>query len=966
MRIKPVEYLRYMILITCMFPIAEISGQYYNTGQDPSSISWKHIKTGKFDVIYPSGSDSLGIKFAGILDESYSCLTQLLPKGKLRIPVVIHNYSTRSNGYVAWAPRRMELYPAPDQNAIPGNQDRLLAIHETTHVMEMEALNTGFSGIMSFFLGEQFTGVLSAMLPFWYLEGNAVVSETLFSSSGRGRNPSFLQELKAIAVEHGNYSYDKILNGSFRNHVPDYYSSGSQMTAWAMAEYDPFIWNKVLSFTGQQPFTLNPVNISLRRNTGLTKKKLYEETFDTLQTLWTEDVKLTGETYTPVNIRAKEEYKNYYSPHKIGIDSIIAIKTSLSETPEIVLTSGGKEKILLHTGSIYPLQLSYGAGKVAWVESRPDLRWNNRDFMIIRVLDIKTGKTINISGKSRYLSAAISPDGSMIAAILNTPENVNKLVILDAVEGTAIISVQSPGNAAIQRPQWSADGKNITVIYLTEQGEGILAWSSDNKSWKILLSGDSNDIQSSFLRNDSLFFVSSGTGTDNILLKTPSEELFQLTHSRYGVKDVSFSKGVLLFSDYTVNGNDICTLNMPDNPDQIESKPDSLSFLTDRIDIQGIRETAPVNAAYHPESYSKTAHLFRFHSWMPFYADIDKIKSDPFSIRPGVTLMSQNILSTLVSTFSYEYSVDRRHLLHSGITWYGWYPVINARLDYGYSPSVIGASGVNIAPGMKFSGDISLPFYFSSGYFLHYLRITAYTDYSNNRYSAGDGTNDYGQTSITGRIYFSNYSRSAIRDIYPKWAQSIDLNRVFAPFDRDIFGSSIYIRTNFYFPGIFKNNGIRLRFENERQDQSRYIFGNRINSPRGFTAYPNGYSNITSDRLTFLSADYVFPVAYPDFNISSLIYLKRIRAGLFYDEARGEKNRYYVRNNQGGLELILYDESPLTFSSYGLQLLGDIHVLRIPFMISAGVEAAWRVQDKSPSISAIFNMDLYGFSIGRY
>jgi len=28
--------------------------------------------------------------------------------------------------------------------------------------------------------------------------------------------------------------------------------------------------------------------------------------------------------------------------------------------------------------------------------------------------------------------------------------------------------------------------------------------------------------------------------------------------------------------------------------------------------------------------------FFRFHSWMPFYADIETIKSDPASIRPGV------------------------------------------------------------------------------------------------------------------------------------------------------------------------------------------------------------------------------------------------------------------------------------------------------------------------------------------
>ena len=41
---------------------------------------------------------------------------------------------------------------------------------------------------------------------------------------------------------------------------------------------------------------------------------------------------------------------------------------------------------------------------------------------------------------------------------------------------------------------------------------------------------------------------------------------------------------------------------------------------------------------------------------MPFYADIEEIKADPASVRPGISLMTQNHLSTLISTIGYEYS----------------------------------------------------------------------------------------------------------------------------------------------------------------------------------------------------------------------------------------------------------------------------------------------------------------------
>ena len=46
------------------------------------------------------------------------------------------------------------------------------------------------------------------------------------------------------------------------------------------------------------------------------------------------------------------------------------------------------------------------------------------------------------------------------------------------------------------------------------------------------------------------------------------------------------------------------------------------------------------------------------------------------------------------------------------------------------------------------------------------------------------------------------------------------------------------------------------------------------------------------------------------------------------------------------------------------RLLADFHVLRIPYMISAGVQAAWSKDLKSPVLEAIFSIDIYGMSIG--
>jgi hypothetical protein len=53
-----------------------------------------------------------------------------------------------------------------------------------------------------------------------------------------------------------------------------------------------------------------------------------------------------------------------------------------------------------------------------------------------------------------------------------------------------------------------------------------------------------------------------------------------------------------------------------------------------------------------------------------------------------------------------------------------------------------------------------------------------------------------------------------------------------------------------------------------------------------------------------------------------------------------------------------------SFKSFGFELLADFHVLRIPFLISGGVQSAWKNINESPTIELLFNIDLFGFNFG--
>jgi hypothetical protein len=341
---------------------------------------------------------------------------------------------------------------------------------------------------------------------------------------------------------------------------------------------------------------------------------------------------------------------------------------------------------------------------------------------------------------------------------------------------------------------------------------------------------------------------------------------------------------------------------------------------------------------------------------MPFYADVEKIQSDPTSVRPGFTIMSQNQLSTVISSVGYEYAADKTNQIHTKVTLKGWLPVVETQLNYGGNAglSKMGSNvtdPLTIQPGLSFTNTISLPLNFAHGSFLQYLRPSITTEYKNDYiYIREKGTYDYGQSFISGRLYFNNYRLSSIRDINPKWAQVIDLNVTFAPFDGNIYGSIQTIKTAFFFPGFLRNQSIRLRYEGEIQNTQKLLYYNNASMPRS-------YVNIIPEKLNFLSADYMMPLIYPDLNVPGLIFVQRIRSSVFYDYASGTNNHY--------LDLKQVHRYNEIFSSFGVELFTDFYLLRIPFMVSPGVRATWKNTNEAPMFEFIFNIDIYGLKIGR-
>jgi hypothetical protein len=96
------------LFLIAVFTTGALRAQYYVKDQDPASIHWKEINTKHFQVLFPENYSKEGQKLINLLEYSFPHVSEQLGHQPSKIPVIVHNYSAISNGFVSWAPKRIE------------------------------------------------------------------------------------------------------------------------------------------------------------------------------------------------------------------------------------------------------------------------------------------------------------------------------------------------------------------------------------------------------------------------------------------------------------------------------------------------------------------------------------------------------------------------------------------------------------------------------------------------------------------------------------------------------------------------------------------------------------------------------------------------------------------------------------------------------------------------------------------
>lgn len=945
MKVTKALLLLFFLFFLCT---VKLQGQYVSYGNDPWGQRWQQIATPHFTLIYPKAIDSLAQRYAWLLDTAYAVGSKSIGHKPGRIPVLLHPDNVYANGVVVWAPRRMELYTTPPIQSYPQPWDRQLALHEFRHVAQTDKMNRGIMRGAYYLLGEQASALWLLPVPKWFMEGDAVATETALSSSGRGRMAEFNMRYRALLLAEVGWSYDKWVNGSYRHNVPSIYHFGYQNVAYARYRHGVNLWDKVLSESSRGYFRIPAFSNALRKHTGLTVRQLQKETFSYLTQQWKEEDKaLSPDTTIRYITPYRNDYISYSAAEPLNDTTFVLLKKSMGKAPAMVMvTVNGNETHLLNHGNINDGVKLYN-GKLYWTESVEDPRWEQRSYTNVKSYDPTGRKVEKHTHRSRYFAIAFNEDLTHYAASTVSREGVSSLCLLDAVTSREVRRYPVPMNSVINELEWIESDK-LAVLLTNEKGIGIYSLNTDSGEWRILLGEQYVNLSGIRAYHTYLIFESGHSGINNIYaLSFADSKVRKLTSVRFGAFDAVVRNGKLYFSDYQKNG--LRFAEKPLNPQEWEEvdwgKPYRFGLAETLSAQEGFNiDTVAVSDGklYQSRPYRKGLHLFRFHSWMPLYVELGSENNfDPDeliqSVKPGFMLLSQNSLSTAVTRLGYSYR-NGYSAGHASFTYQGWYPVIDITADYGGGKQLLVNEG-ELREGSQNSYEIGtnlyIPLTFNGTRTVSGLIPQVSLKYGNDSYYVPSENSYQENFRLDLFLQHYTYSRSAVRDIYPRWGYRILLAHRSMPFDTENFGSIYGAKLTLYIPGLLANHGLKLSGTIQNQEVKRYYSSNIFSEPRGYSAF-------ISKRMQFFSADYAFPVAYPDFNLGSLLYVKRFRLNLFADAGQ---NSFYTNNGPATSALF----------SYGADFIADYHIARKEFPFMTGIRLV-KPRNSNPGIEVLFNV----------
>ncbi|PVD49383.1 hypothetical protein DC498_25310 [Terrimonas sp.] len=867
---------RYLFLITVL--IITVSAFSQQFGGNPPSLKWKQIKTGEAKIIFPAGLDTAAQRTAAIAHYLHKTTSATAGNSLRKITIVLQNQATTSNGYVGLAPWRSEFYltPSPDNfslGSLPWIDN--LTLHEYRHVQQYMNYRKGLSKLAYIILGEEGQAVANnAAIPNWFFEGDAVFQETAVSEQGRGRLPYFFNAYRSLWQSGKEYSFMKLRNGSLRHFIPDHYALGYLLTAYGREAYGDHFWTNVTDDAARFRGLFYPFQKAVKKYSKLSYKNFVNDAFLFYKK---QDAAFSDAAFIT---QGNNHYvSNYIAPYFKGSDTIIALKKTYRERPAwYMLSKNGEKKIRVKDigdDDYY----AYAANKIVYTAMQPSVRWDQRDYSIIKILDINTNTVKQLTHKSKYYTPGISDDGKRVAAVEFLPDQHNSIHIIDAGNGQVLEKISPSGDIEMfSFPKFYKDNNIIASARNKSGMMSIVFIDINTKAINPLIPWSYNVNGYLFIKGDTLFYSATSAGHDNIFaINIPAKNIYRLTNESLGAYQPCINEnGKLAWSSFTPTGYQLKEKQLS----SADWQPVISTFSVNAVDMfvpNGLSQTSKYGPGSLPQDnytvsrYSKLSHPFNFHSWRPYYEQPEW----------SFTLYGENVLNTFQSQVSYTYNENEQsHQAGLSGTYGALFPWITGGAYYAFDRKTSDSTRTIHWDELNANIGLTVPLNFTSGRWYKFLSLSS--SYNINQLNV---TGKYKDSLVSPLFQFMQSSVSwtsqvqkATQNINPRYAQTF-LLRYRNMIDNNK-AHQLLASGSLYFPGIGVNHSIVLTGAFQQRDTvNRYRFSNLF-------PFARGYEAIDAPRMWKLGANYHFPLWYPDWGFGQIVYFLRVRANAFFDNAQ--------------------------------------------------------------------------------
>jgi hypothetical protein len=331
--------------------------------------------------------------------------------------------------------------------------------------------------------------------------------------------------------------------------------------------------------------------------------------------------------------------------------------------------------------------------------------------------------------------------------------------------------------------------------------------------------------------------------------------------------------------------------------------------------------------------YRPGQHLFQVHSWMPAL--------DPGNNSVSLALLSQDILSTMVSSVAYTRNLSESSgRITAGLSYQGWYPILS--LEGGIGNRVTGTDvTARHWQEKSLTAGLSLPLNFTNSRYAEYLTVsadagvTSISDYSRPTRPIDDQGNG-----VLRRLQYQVSYRHALlrshRDLASRFAQSALLHLSHTPFGGDYRSRLLAANVRLVFPGLLRHHSLQTWVNFQDQNLGNYMFSSPLRFPRGY-GYP------VHDRYHSFSLQYAFPIWYPDLALGPFLYFQRLKGNVFYDDGQ---STFRDRNT---LQQRVHE-----YRSVGLELTTNFNVMRLSgVVLDAGVRVSYLITPGKPAVELV-------------